>query len=83
MSESATTDFPTLFENSKSFAQYIEKVVKEKQGITHMDAILEYCDKAGLDPKELKGLIRGALQDKLEANFSDLNYLPKSAKLDV
>ena len=83
MSESATTDFPTLFENSKSFSQYIEKMVIEKQGITHLDAILEYCDKAGLDPKELKGLIRGALKDKLEANFSDLNYLPKSAKLDV
>jgi hypothetical protein len=58
-------------------------VVKEKQGITHMDAILEYCDKANLDPKEMKGLIRGALKDKLEANFSDLNYLPKTAKLDV
>jgi len=83
MSESATTDFPTLFEDSKSFSMYIEKMVKEKAGISHLDAILEYCSKAEIDPKELKGLIRGALKDKLEANYQDLNFLPKSAKLDV
>ena len=85
MSESATTDFPTLFENSKSFAQYIEKVVKEKQGITHMDAILEYCDKAGLDPKELKGLINRQQNNKhinqeyesIESSMKNYNEISK------
>ena len=38
-----------------------------------------------LAEKEIKLFIRSmkAYKDKLEANFSDLNYLPKSAKLDV
>lgn len=71
-----------MFEDSGSFAMYIEQIVKEKR-CTHLEAVLKYCQENFIDPEDIKKLISKALKQKIEANFIEMNYLPKQAKLDV
>ena len=67
---------------SKIFTSTIENIVKEKD-ITHMDAVLWYCKKEGLEPDELGTLISKGLKEKIEANARELNFLPRQAQLPI
>ena len=67
---------------SKIFTSTIENIVKEKN-ITHMDAVLRYCKKEGLEPDELGTLISKGLKEKIEANARELNFLPRQAQLPI
>ena len=67
---------------TKIFTLEVEKIAKEKN-ITHMDAILFYCDKEGIEPDSVGSLISKALKEKIEANARDLNFLPKQAQLPI
>jgi|TARA_B100001964_G_scaffold93527_1_gene104987 hypothetical protein len=67
---------------SKIFTNTIENIVKEKQ-ITHMEAVLHYCEKEGIEPQTVKSLISKGLKEKIEANARDLNFLPRQAQLPV
>ena len=67
---------------SKSFTTAIENIAKEKQ-ITHMEAVLWYCNKEGLVPDTVSSLISKGLKEKIEANARDLNFLPKQAQLPI
>ena len=71
-----------MLKTAKSFSLQIEEIVKEKN-ITHMDAVLWYCEKEGLEPDGLGSLISKGLKEKIEANARDLNFLPKQAQLPV
>jgi|TARA_B100000959_G_scaffold217953_1_gene230001 hypothetical protein len=67
---------------SKIFTNTIENIAKEKQ-ITHMEAVLHYCEKEGIEPQTVKSLISKGLKEKIEANARDLNFLPRQAQLPV
>ena len=71
-----------MLKTSKMFTLQIEEIVKEKR-ISHMDAVLWYCEKEGLEPDGLGSLISKGLKEKIEANARDLNFLPKQAQLPV
>ncbi len=60
----------------------IENIVKEKD-ITHMDAVLWYCEQEGLELEGINSLISKALKEKIEANARELNFLPRQAKLPI
>ena len=66
----------------KTFSLAIEEIVKDKD-ISHMDAVLWYCDKEGLEPDTVIYLIYKGLKEKIEANARDLNFLPKQAQLPI
>ena len=66
----------------KTFTLEIEKIAKEKQ-ITHMDAVLCYCEKEGIEPDTLRSLVSKGLKEKIEANARELNFLPRQAQLPV
>jgi len=66
----------------KTFALEIENIVKEKQ-LSHMDAVIWYCQKEGIEPDSVGSLISKSLKEKIEANARDLNFLPKQAQLPV
>ena len=66
----------------KTFTIEIEDIVKNKR-ITHMEAVLWYCDKEGIEPDAVGYLISKGLKQKIEANARDLNFLPKQAQLPV
>ncbi len=66
----------------KIFSMKIEEVVKEK-GISHMDAVLWYCQQEGIEPDSVRALITKGLKEKIEANARELNFLPKQAQLPI
>jgi len=66
----------------KVFSLEIENIVKEKD-ITHMDAVLLYCYKNGIEPDKVSSLITKALKEKIENNARELNFLPKTAQLPI
>ena len=67
---------------TKTFSMNIENIVIEKN-ITHMDAVLDYCQRNELEPDAVGNLISKSLKEKIEANARDLNFLPKQAQLPV
>ena len=69
----------TLLFTSKS---YCEKIVLEKK-ISHMDAVLWYCEQEGIEPDTINRLISKSLKEKIEANARELNFLPKHAQLPI
>jgi hypothetical protein len=73
-----------VFEDAQAFALHIEHRVLERGTLfTHLDAILEYCSENQVEPEDLKTLVKGALKDKLELCYQELNYIPKGATLDL
>ena len=76
------TILQNMFDNSREFSLYIEKVVKDKR-ISHMDAVLYYCKENFIEPEDIKKLINKSLRDKIKVNATELNYFPKPATLDL
>ena len=71
-----------IMRSSKTFSLNIEKIVKEKS-ITHMEAVLWYCKKEGIEPDTVSSLISKGLKEKIEANARELNFLPRQAQLPI
>lgn len=69
-----------MFKNANEFSLHIEKLAVASE-ITYIDAILEYCEKNEIEPKEISGLISQSLKEKIEVEYEQLNYLPKKARL--
>ena len=67
---------------TKTFSLEIENIAKEKR-ITHMEAVLWYCNKQGIEPDTVGSLISKSLKEKIEANARDLNFLPRQAQLPI
>ena len=66
----------------KQFALQIEKRASKKK-ITHMEAVLDYCNEKEIEPDQITHLINRNLKDKIKMNAQDLNFLPKTATLPV
>ena len=66
----------------KTFSMKIENVVKDKK-LTHMEAVLWYCNQEGIEPDTVNTLISKALKEKIEANARELNFLPRQAQLPI
>ena len=71
-----------MLNTPKSFTVAIENIAKEKK-ITHMEAVLHYCEKEGIEPESVSSLISKGLKEKIEANARDLNFLPRQAQLPI
>ena len=71
-----------MMQSPKTFSLEIENIAKEKK-ITHMDAVLYYCEKNDLEPDSVGKLITKGLKEKIEANARDLNFLEKTATLPI
>jgi hypothetical protein len=70
------------FKNSNEFSLHIEKMAIAYK-ISHMDAVLKYCEDNLLEPKDIASKVNKSLKEKIATNMRDLNYLPKQASLDV
>ena len=69
--------------NSKEFSLQIEQIVKERKGISHIDAVLLYCEQNDIDPSTVAPLLTKTLKDKIAIEAQNLNYLPKTGQLPV
>tara|TARA_B100001939_G_scaffold267591_1_gene235011 strand:+ start:189 stop:404 length:216 start_codon:yes stop_codon:yes gene_type:complete len=70
--------------NSKEFSLTIEGIVKEKK-ISHMDAVIWYCDENGLDAGQISSLVSKSLKEKIQVEATRLNMLklPKCGVLPI
>ena len=71
-----------IFKNNNEFALYIENVVIQRK-ISHMDAVLLYCEQNFIDPEDISKLINKNLKQKIEMNMIEQNYLPKKGSLNL
>ena len=72
----------SLLQTPKKFSLEIENIAKEKR-ISHMDAVIDYCQKNDIEPDTVCRLITKGLKEKIEANARELNYLEKQAQLPI
>ena len=70
--------------NSKEFSLNIENIVKEKK-ITHMEAVVWYCEQNDIDTSTVSPLISKSLKEKIQVEATDLKMLkiPKCGVLPV
>lgn len=71
-----------MFKNAAQFSMHIEQLAAQKK-ITHMEAVLLYCEENFIEPDEIKSLVNKPLRDKIEIDMREANLLPKQASLDV
>jgi hypothetical protein len=71
-----------MFKNAAQFSLHIEQMASEKK-MTHMEAVLKYCEDNFIEPDEIKSLVNKPLRDKIEIDMREANLLPKQAALDV
>jgi hypothetical protein len=58
----------------KNFSLEIEKIAVEKK-ITHMEAVVDYCEKNDVEIETVAKLITKTLKSKIEANARELRLL--------
>jgi len=46
-----------------------------KGGLTYMEAILQVCEDKGVEPEDVKSLVKGVIKDKIEAEAQSKNML--------
>ena len=70
--------------NSKEFSLKIEGIVKEKR-ISHMDAVVWYCEENDLDTSQVSSLISKSLKEKIKLEATNLRMLkfPKCGVLPI
>ena len=66
----------------KKFALIVDELVRTKH-LTHMEAILYYCEQNVIEPDTINKWIDRALKEKLQADAEALNYLPKTSSLPL
>ena len=66
----------------KKFAIIVYELVRTKR-LTHMEAILYYCEQNLIEPDTINKWIDRSLKEKLQADAEALNYLPKTSCLPV
>jgi len=69
-------------EEKNNFSLMIENMAV-KEGITHMEAILEHCEKTGLEVEVAGTLINASLKAKIEQEAVALRFLPRGGKLPI
>lgn len=68
--------------NKSKFSTMVERLVKDK-GMSYMDSIIEVCEKNGFEVEDIKKFITPVIKNKIEAEATSLNYLPRQNTLPV
>lgn len=69
---------------AREFYEAIENLVW-KYDIEYMDAVVMYCEKNNIEIESVATLIRGNenFKSKIQIEAEKLNFLPKTARLDI
>lgn len=71
-----------MFKNTNEFALFIEEIVRTKK-VSHMDAVLMYCQENFIDPEDVSGMINKNLKHKIELDMIEARLLPKKGSLNI
>ena len=69
-----------LFNSANEFSQHIQNLALD-EGITCMQALLQYCDENDLEPDEIAKSVSRNLKDQLEVEFAEMGLLSISPTL--
>ena len=69
-----------LFKSANEFSQHIQNLALD-EGITYMQALLQYCDENDLEPDEIAKSVSRNLKDQLEVEFAEMGLLSISPTL--
>lgn len=69
---------------AREFYEAVESLVW-KYDIEYMDAVIMYCEKNNIEVESIATLIRGNenFKSKIQIEAENLNFLPKTARLDI
>jgi len=67
------------FLTKETFTQEIEEFVCETN-LNYIDAIVEYCDRKGIDVESAGKLISKPLKEKIRYEATELNYLKRTSR---
>ena len=67
------------FKTQRTFELEIEQIIKNYE-MSHMQAVLHYCETNDIDPSSINRLISKTLKEKIESEARDLNFFPKRSK---
>ena len=67
------------FLTKKTFCEAIENEVGNYD--SYIECIVEYCQLHGIDLERVKKLVNQPIKEKLQQEFEELHYLPKTARL--
>jgi hypothetical protein len=70
-----------LFENASEFSFHIESLADDKE-MDLISTILSYCELNFIEPEDITSLINKSLRDKIEVEFQQQNWLPKTSTID-
>ena len=73
---------PLQTQTSNEFYQKIIQLVADTK-LSHMDAILHYCDQNGMEPETVAQLVNTKLKAQIREEAEELNFFPKTAKLPL
>jgi hypothetical protein len=59
----------------ESFSKEIEELCKNRKDGKYIDAILELCEKHGIEPESIAKLVTKPIREKLKAEFEDRNMI--------
>ena len=62
------------------FAQEIESLVIENNGMNYIDAIVHFCDQNSIDVESVPKLLSKPLKEKIKYEAMELNFLKKSSR---
>ena len=68
-----------------TFSKEIEELCRDRKDGQYIDAILELCEKHGIEPESVAKLVTKPIREKLKAEFENKNMLKggKKAKLPL
>lgn len=69
-------------EEKDTFSLMIEEKAL-KLAITHMDAIVDYCSKSGMEIETAASLLNGTIKSKIELEARELRFLPRTGQLPL
>jgi hypothetical protein len=69
-------------EEKDEFSKAIMKIAANS-GITHLEAVIEHCERSSMEPEVAALLCNDTLKSLLAGNASELNYIKKISTLPV
>ena len=72
----------TNLHNPRKFSDAIYELVSS-EGLSYMDAVLEYCNEHDIDTDIVPKLLNKSLRDKIEAEAVRFNFLPRIGSLPL
>lgn len=70
------------FMTERTFQEAIEAIV-EANRISHMDAVLAFCDENDLDPDDIKQFVSSNLRDKIRQDAVEEGFFKRTAQLPI